>query len=71
MSFTDDELRILKGMCSAGNWPIGGKALLPLLARLEAAEKLIEYAEFYEPVSEEDEKLYDDCFEAWRKAAGK
>jgi hypothetical protein len=38
--FTDDELRILKGMCEAADWPIGGKALLPLLARLEASEAL-------------------------------
>lgn len=40
--FTDEELSVLKRMCANGNFPINGSGIAPLIARLEAAEKLIE-----------------------------
>jgi hypothetical protein len=65
-SFTDDELRVLKEMCKNGNFPIEGQSLLPLLARLEAAEKVCE--EYVKPEIESD---IQSAYVEWRKAAGK
>lgn len=67
-SFTDNELRVLKGMIKSADWPISSRRLGPLLARLEAAEKAAAWIEnlgdwdlFQEP--------YDD-WKAWQKSRG-
>lgn len=66
--FTDDDLRVLRGMCEAADWPIGGKALLPLLNRLDAAERaLASYAEHYDPRHVVGLK---DLFKAWLRSSG-
>lgn len=66
MSFTDDELRVLKGMTEAGDWPISGKQLKPLIARLEAAEKALEAY-----VSSEGAVIGgENVLSEWRKAKG-
>ena len=38
LDFSNDELRVLKGMTKSGDWPISGKQLKPLIARLEKSE---------------------------------
>lgn len=40
MPFTDEDLRVLKAMTQAGDWPVSGKSLQSLLTRLEAAEEI-------------------------------
>ncbi len=63
MAFTDEELRVLKGMCQSSNWPISSVALLPLIARLEAAELCAGFYAIGNP--------HADTVLAWNKASGK
>lgn len=65
MIFSDDDLKRLKeDMDRLGDFPVGNYRLRPLLARLDAAERL---AERFQDNTPEDTAL----FNAWRKSAGK
>jgi len=60
MTFTDDQVQSLKSnIASIGSGYIDGKLLLALLARLEAAERVISYVESIKALKD------------WRKVAGK
>jgi cobyric acid synthase len=72
MTFTDDDLRKLRGVLKQLNgFEIHGgftvKEFESLLARLEAAEKCLPFLGTYQHDSAEAM----DLVEAWRKAAGK
>lgn len=69
MTFSDRELDVLKRMCESADWPISGKELLPLIARLEAAELC---ARYLEAMSEgQRSPRENEALMAWRKAVGK
>jgi len=82
MTFSNDDLKRLKyslvdlmsirlkGSSDAESMSLTLAEWQALLARLEAAEALESYWEYYEPVNAEDEKEYDAKVEAWRKACG-
>jgi hypothetical protein len=66
--FTDDNLKRLKKYIDGEiDIEIGPAHLAPLLARLEAAEKVIEWVDENVPGEWDGVKP----FQAWRKAAGK
>lgn len=69
MPFTDEDLRVLKAMTQAGDWPVSGKSLQSLLARLEYSEEL---NGAWEDLQEE-EISFDDLMafrNRWRKSKG-
>jgi hypothetical protein len=69
MTFSDEELRVLRAMCENGKFPIAGKGLLPLLHRLECAEKMCQE---WESIANTSHPCSMNTFyEAWRKSAGK
>lgn len=74
ISFTDDELRVLRAMTQAGDWPVSGKSLKGLIARLESAEGLV----FQMSLALESGFtpgswfiVARELYQAWKKAAGK
>jgi hypothetical protein len=82
MPFTDDDLKRLKEDMSRPFWAISQDNVKALLARLEAAEAMIEYThddedcpKTFTAIPEKDRKPcqcgLDEKYEAWRKACGK
>ena len=67
MSFTDDELKVLKAMTQSGDWPISGKQIVALIERLEAAEVLAQCLSNHEDV----DPVEVTEIRNWRKACGK
>jgi len=75
MSFTDEEIKKLKDEIERANMPLRDAWLVALLARLEAAEAVIESADGQCPHTWTDHDL-GPCevalaMKVWRKAAGK
>lgn len=67
MTFNDDELRVLHGMIQINDWPISGKVLKRLLARLEAAEACAKALNGHCGLYVDELNL----LKVWRKACGK
>ena len=70
MSFTDDDLKRLKEEIEDGFYGSNRDRLNALLARLEAAEKLISLRGVRIQMERNDRKIETAAW-AWRKAAGK
>lgn len=74
MTFTDDDLKRLKQLADAyrpEGVPITCGSLQALLARLEAAETLLDLWLQCDDDCEIDGSVFDAAMEAWLKAAGK
>lgn len=79
MAFTDEDLKRLKKYIDGDiDLEIGPADLVPLIARLEAAEELLETLTFEDPEAGVCVAIREDAdiskleeFKEWRKAAGK
>lgn len=71
--FTDDDLVALKDMLrNAKGSPLSADGIEALIARLEAAENLIELRGIHIPTARiSDARKIETAVWAWRKAAGK
>lgn len=80
MTFTDDDLKQVKEYCEvrrdlSHDVPVHpdiaflGESVLALVARLEAAEHLVEH--LHGPSAAPCCQIAEDLYQAWRKAAGK